>query len=207
MIEARERRLAIPGSAAVAADGRTPALFARLIVGNSLAYNKQAYYISSMTQSPWDRSFGFLLHDIARLMRKRYDQRARPLGLTRAQWQALTHLQRHEGVNQSGLAELLELEPITVARLIDRMEEAGLVRRRDDPADRRAHRLYLTERARPVLEHCRSLGDEMRAEAFAGIADGEREHLVDLLVHVRRNLSERRGVSAPEHQEIVETTP
>jgi MarR family transcriptional regulator, transcriptional regulator for hemolysin len=160
-----------------------------------------------MTQSPWDRSFGFLLHDIARLMRKRYDQRARPLGLTRAQWQALTHLQRHEGINQSGLAELLELEPITVARLIDRMEEAGLVHRRDDPADRRAHRLYLTERARPVLEQCRSLGDEIRAEAFAGIADGEREHLVDLLVHVRRNLSERRGAPVAEQREIAETTP
>ena len=184
-----------------------PALFARLPSEKSLAYNKQAYYVIAMRQSPLDRSFGFLLHDIARLMRKRYDQRARPLGLTRAQWQALTHLQRHEGINQSGLAELLELEPITVARLIDRMEEAGLVRRRDDPADRRAHRLYLSERARPVLEQCRALGDAVRAEAFAGIADAEREHLVDLLVRVRGNLSERRGAPASEQREIAETAP
>src|ERR1700730_5744136 len=158
-----------------------------------------------MTQFPWDRSFGFLLHDIARLVRKRYEQRARPLGLTRAQWQALTHLQRHEGVNQSGLAELLVLEPITVGRLIDRMEEAGLVRRRDDPADRRAHRLYLTERARPMLEQCRALGDEVRAEAFAGIADDECERLVDLLLRVRGNLSERHA-PGPEQREIAETT-
>lgn len=160
-----------------------------------------------MTQSSRHRSFGFLLHDIARLLRKRYEQRARPVGLTRAQWQALTHLQRHEGINQSGLAELLELEPITLARLIDRMEEAGLVRRRDDPADRRAHRLYLTARARPMLEQCRALGDALRAEAFAGIADDERERLVDLLVRVRANLSDRRGAedAAARQPDITET--
>jgi len=155
-----------------------------------------------------DRSFGFLLHDIARLMRKRYEQRARPLGLTRAQGQVLAHLARHEGINQSGLAEVLEVEPITLARLIDRMEEAGLVERRDDPADRRAHRLYLTERARPMLERSRALGDAVRAEAFAGIPDGAREHLVDLLVRVRGNLSERRvddGSAPPGQREKVET--
>ncbi len=163
-----------------------------------------------MVSSTLDRSFGFLLHDIARLMRKRYEQRARPLGLTRAQGQVLAHLQRREGINQSGLAELLELEPITLARLIDRMEEAGLVQRRADPADRRAHRLYLTERAGPVLEQSRSVGDAVRAEAFAGIADEERERLVDLLVRVRANLSERRsedaGAAASVQKETVETT-
>jgi MarR family transcriptional regulator, transcriptional regulator for hemolysin len=174
------------------AGGAIPAFFA-VPLANSLAYYKQAYYIGVMTQSPWERNFGFLLHDIARLLRKRYEQRVRPLGLTRAQGQALTHLQRHEGINQSGLAEALELEPITVARLIDRMEAAGLVRRRADPADRRAHRLYLTGRARPMLEQWRSLGDALRLEVFAGIADDERERLVDLLVRVRANLSERRG--------------
>ena len=146
-----------------------------------------------MTQSSLDRSFAFLLHDIARLMRKRYEQRARPLGLTRAQWQTLAHLQRREGINQSGLAELLELEPITVGRLIDRMEEAGLVERRNNPADRRAHRLYLTERARPMIEQGRALGEVVRAEAFDSIADVERERLIDLLVRVRSNLSNRHG--------------
>jgi DNA-binding MarR family transcriptional regulator len=163
-----------------------------------------------MTQAPLDRSFGFLLNDIARLMRKRYEQRARPFGLTRAQWQSLAHLQRCEGINQSGLAELLELEPITVARLIDRMEEAGLVERRADPGDRRAHLLYLTERARPLIDQCRVLGDAVRAEAFAGIADDERERLIDLLIRVRGNLSERRGeddnkVVVPRHRETMET--
>src|SRR3984885_12500361 len=122
-----------------------------------------------MTQPSLDRSFGFLLHDIARLLRKRYEQRARPLlGLTRAQWQLLAHLNRHEGINQSGLAEILELEPITVGRIVDRMEEAGWVSRRPDPADRRAHRLYMTDRARPVLTGIMALGEELLGEALAG---------------------------------------
>jgi MarR family transcriptional regulator for hemolysin len=93
-----------------------------------------------------ERSFGFLLHDIARLMRKIFDQRARSLGLSRAQWQLLVHLSRHEGINQSGLAEILEIENITLGRLVDRMEEAGWVERRADPGDRRA-RLLFTRRS------------------------------------------------------------
>jgi MarR family transcriptional regulator for hemolysin len=146
-----------------------------------------------MNDPIFDRSFGFLLHDIARLMGKRFEQRARSLGLSRAQWRALAHLQRCEGTNQSRLAEIMEIEPISLARLIDRMEEAGLVERRSDPADRRAHRLYLTARARPNLEQCRVLGDAVRSEAFAGLADADREALIDLLIRIRGNLSERRG--------------
>ena len=146
-----------------------------------------------MSDTNLDRSFGFLLHDIARLLRKRYEQRARPFGLTRAQWQILAHLQRHEGVNQSGLAEIIEIEPVTVGRLIDRMEEAGWVERRADPGDRRAHRLFLTARARPMLERCHNLAEELRAEAFTGISEGEREILTALLMRIRSNLSERSG--------------
>jgi MarR family transcriptional regulator, transcriptional regulator for hemolysin len=149
-----------------------------------------------MKQRALDRSFGFLLHDIARLMRKRYEQRARPLGLSRAQWQILAHLERHEGINQSGLADLLELEPITVARLIDRLEESGLVERRADPADRRAHRLFLTSRAQPMLDRGHALGDELRGEAFAGLDGAARERLIDLLLQVRGNLSDKRSEDA-----------
>ena len=102
---------------------------------------------------PYDpeRSFGFLLHDIARLMRKKFDQRARALGLSRAQWQVLAHLSRHEGINQSGLADILEIENITLGRLIDRMEDAGWVERRPDRSDRRARLLYMTEKAAPMI--------------------------------------------------------
>jgi MarR family transcriptional regulator, transcriptional regulator for hemolysin len=138
-----------------------------------------------------DRSFGFLLHDIARLLRKRFDQRARTLGLSRSQWQVLVHLQRHEGINQSGLAEILEIENITLGRLIDRLEEAGWVERRPDPSDRRVRLLYATPKVAPVMERMRALAEEARNEALAGLAPAEREALLDALVHVRANLSPR----------------
>jgi len=143
-----------------------------------------------MTYDP-ERSFGFLLHDIARLMRKRFDQRARALGLSRSQWQVLAHLSRHEGINQSGLAEILEVENITLGRLIDRMEEAGWVERRPDRNDRRAHLLYMTGKVAPMMERMHALAEETRNEALAGLGDGERERLIERLLEVRANLSER----------------
>ena len=159
---------------------------------------------------PYDpeRSFGFLLHDIARLMRKRFDQRARALGLSRAQWQVLVHLSRHEGINQSGLAEILEIENITLGRLIDRMEEAGWVERRPDQNDRRARLLYTTQKVAPVMERMRGLAEETRNEALAGLADAERDALIERLIHVRANLSERGAPAAPETEpEIVDAPP
>jgi len=140
---------------------------------------------------PYERRFGFLLHDIARLMRKRFDARARHSGLTRAQWQVLMVLTRNEGSNQAALAEALDLEPITVGRLIDRMEEAGWVERRPDAADRRVHRLYITERARPMMARLETVANELLDEALAGLGEAERDALLDALVRVRGNLSER----------------
>lgn len=144
---------------------------------------------------PYDpeRSFGFLLHDVARLLRKRFDQRARALGLSRSQWQVLAHLLRHEGINQSGLAEILEIENITLGRLIDRMEEAGWVDRRPDPKDRRARLLYMTQKVAPMMERMRALAEETRNEALEGLPPEQRETLIDLLTHVRANISERGG--------------
>jgi MarR family transcriptional regulator, transcriptional regulator for hemolysin len=140
-----------------------------------------------------ERSFGFLLHDIARLMRKKFDQRARGLGLSRAQWQLLVHLSRHEGINQSGLAEILEIESITLGRLVDRMEEAGWVERRADPNDRRARLLYTSEKVAPVMERMRELAEATRNEALAGLSPAQRDALIDTLIQVRGNLSERNG--------------
>ena len=144
-----------------------------------------------MTRQDVDSSFGFLLHDIARLMRKRFDQRARGLGLTRAQWQVLAHLARHEGISQAGLADIIEIKPITLGRLIDRMAEAGWVERRPDPADRRARLLYMTERVAPVMQQMFELAIEVREEALVGLSPAERERLIATLLHVRGNLSER----------------
>src|SRR3954453_13700996 len=113
----------------------------------SFAYDKIAYDLRILTRramaSP-QPNLGFVLHDVARLLRKRFEQRVRGLGLTRSQWQVLFLLAQHEGINQVGLAEILEIEPITLLRILDRLEAAGLVERRTHAADRRVRLLYLT---------------------------------------------------------------
>jgi MarR family transcriptional regulator, transcriptional regulator for hemolysin len=143
-----------------------------------------------------DEGFGFIVHDVARLLRKRFDQRARTLGLTRAQWQVLAHLSRNEGIHQTGLADILEVENITLGRLVDRLEEAGWVERRLSPADRRVRLLYLTDKARPICAQMRALGKETRLEALTGLSPDQQAELFNMLRHVRANLSERNA--APE---------
>jgi len=134
-------------------------------------------------------TLGFVLHDVARFLRKRFEQRARCLGLTRSQWQVLAFLAPNEGIHQGGLAELLEVEPITLARIIDRLEEHGLVKRRQHPTDRRAWLLFLTERAHPMLERIQRMAERTRAEALEGISEAERTELMRLLLRMRKNLT------------------
>lgn len=141
-------------------------------------------------------TLGFLLNDAARLMRKDFERRTRSLGLTRAQWQTLFHLARNEGCNQAALAEVLDVEPITLARTIDRLELSGLVERRPDPSDRRARLLFLGERAHPLLEELRTLGAETREIALAGIGEDERTLLMQLLTKMRANLTGREAAIA-----------
>ena len=136
-------------------------------------------------------TFGFVVHDVARLLRKRFDQRARALGLTRAQWQVLAHLSRNEGINQSGLADILEIENITLGRLVDRLEESGWVERRLSGNDRRVRLLHLTEKAKPILGRMRALGLETRGEALSGLSAEDQATLLTMLRHVRANLSDR----------------
>lgn len=146
------------------------------------------------------RTFGFVLHDVARLMRKRFEQKARSLGLTRSQWQVLAHLARHEGIGQSALADILEIEPITLGRLLDRLENAGLVERRANPRDRRAWQLFLADKAHPILDQVWELAGETRDEAMAGLSPAEQDRLLTMLLTIRSNLSERtatRSVATP----------
>jgi MarR family transcriptional regulator, transcriptional regulator for hemolysin len=144
-------------------------------------------------------SFGFLVHDVARLLARRFNQRALlALGLTRAQCRVISRLARNEGINQVGLAELLEVKPMTLVRQIDRMEEAGWIERRPDPGDRRARRLVLTEKARPILARIRELGAEVRDEAFVGLCDAEGRVLIELLRRVHGALSDRAPPAFPE---------
>src|SRR5271166_5890619 len=104
---------------------RRNAAGANLLCIASIAHREHAHYIDPMINFDFNRSFGFVLHETARLLSKRFDQRAKCLGLTRAQIQLMAYLVYHEGINQTGLADLLEIEPISLARLIDRMEQAG----------------------------------------------------------------------------------
>jgi DNA-binding MarR family transcriptional regulator len=136
-------------------------------------------------------SLGILLADISRLLRRSFDQRARSIGVTRPQWRVLTILIRHEGQNQGAIAELLEVEPITLCRMVDRLAEAGLVERRSDPNDRRAWRLYLTDKARPLLAELRVMADALFAEALAGISAPEQDRLHTMLETIRGNVSRR----------------
>lgn len=139
------------------------------------------------------RTLGFVLNDVARLMRKRFEQRARAasLGLTRAQAAVLANLARQEGINQAALAQILELEPITLARLLDRLQAARLIERRADPKDRRAHLLYLTEAAYPLLDRIFALASEVREDALAGVAEADRGRLLDILIGMKANLIAR----------------
>jgi MarR family transcriptional regulator for hemolysin len=133
---------------------------------------------------------GFLTHDVARLMRKRFEQRAARMGFTRSQWQVLVHLAKNEGIHQAGLAEILEVEPITLVRILDKLEGRGLVERRQHPTDRRLWLLYLTPEAHPSLAPLRSIGELTRSEALAGISEADQLRLVEILTTMKANLIE-----------------
>lgn len=132
---------------------------------------------------------GFLLHDVSRLMRGWFDARAQAQGLTRAQWRVLVHLAPRQGINQRALAEILELDNVTLSRHVDRLEQAGWLERRPDPADRRAWLLFVSEASFPVLEKMESLAIETHAAALAGISEAERAQLVATLERIKANLS------------------
>ncbi len=141
--------------------------------------------------SPVRRTLGFLLRDTSRLMRRRFVQRSRALGLplNRSEAAVLIHVDREPGMSQAQLAERLDMEAISLVRLIDSLQETGLIERRPHANDRRIRTLWLTEAARPILAQVRAVAEEVRAQAFKGIPEAEREALLDLLVRVRRNLA------------------
>lgn len=134
-------------------------------------------------------TIGLTLAEISRLIRRRFDARAREIGVTRAQWHTLMIVARHEGLNQGGIAELMEIEPITACRMIDRLEDAGLVERRRDPNDRRAWRIFLKEEARPLLEQLRAIGERLSQETLTGLSPEQLDALVEGLTIIRANLT------------------
>ncbi|MDB5583631.1 MAG: hypothetical protein JWR80_8807 [Bradyrhizobium sp.] len=136
-----------------------------------------------------DRSVGVQISLLARLFRTRFDQRARTVGLTRPQWRMIVAIRFAEGATQREIAEILEVEPVTVARIIDRLEAAHLVERRPDAVDRRAKRLHLDPAAMPMLKSLALLGDEEEKQALAGFSEGERVTLQALLERLIANVS------------------
>lgn len=136
-------------------------------------------------------TIGFLLNDSARLYRRAFNARVRDSGITALQWRLITYLKRHEGIRQGPLAELIEVEPITLSRMVDRLVEAGLIERRADPADRRAWQLYLTARAGELIGGVRPEVEALNDVALEGLSAAERDRLLDLVERVRANLSRR----------------
>jgi DNA-binding MarR family transcriptional regulator len=134
------------------------------------------------------RNFGFILKNLERLYTKRFEILAQELSLTLPQCKALFHLSRNEGISQKRLTELAEIEPMTLVRILDRMESDGWVERRPDPNDRRARTLYVTSGATPILEQIDKLSAQMRADALAGLNAEQRNQLMTLLEHVYQNL-------------------
>jgi MarR family transcriptional regulator for hemolysin len=155
-----------------------------------------------MPDQPITREIAFNLMDVARMMRTYADQRARQFGTSRAQWGVLVRLDRQEGLKQSELAEILDLQPISLTRLLDRLAENGLIERRPDPNDRRANRLYLKPAARPLLDQLGKLGAEMMEEVMAGVDTNANERLLRDLGLMKDNLrsainSQSNGNQAP----------
>ncbi len=134
------------------------------------------------------RSWGFLLKDVSRLYTRRFEARAQALSLTLPQCKTLAYLASNEGVSQKRLSELIEIDPMSLVRILDRMEADGWVQRRSDPEDRRARSLAITEKAKPIVAQIWELVGEVRGEALAGLAADERTRLVEMLERVHRNL-------------------
>jgi len=144
-----------------------------------------------MTQSKnlFNRNPGFLVTDLARLMRKTFNSRVHHIGLTRTQWFVVAHLYRTDGQTQRELADELDMEPAPLGRLIDRLEEDGWVCRKADPHDRRAKRVHLTDKILPNVDELRAAAEGVYADAFEGTSDEQYENFLDILTRAKTNLS------------------
>ena len=148
-----------------------------------------------MSSDGVERQIGFLLNDASRLLRLHIDARAQRLGLTRSQWRVLLHLSNNEGISQSGLAEIIEVERMTLGRLIDRLEAAGWVRRQLDPGDRRVKQLYLAKDAEPTLREMLAITSETLEQALSGLSAEDRKRLATQLAGIKENIT--RGNASP----------
>lgn len=149
-----------------------------------------------------ERHIGFLISDVARLMRTAFDRRVRQLGLTRSQWLVINRLHRRPGATQSELAEMLEVEKATAGRMVDRMEKKGWVVRRADAADRRVNRLHLTDEADLIQLQLAEIADRTVDDALALLSARQRDQFAEAMRRVKRQLQ---SMLDPEPAEMAET--
>ena len=149
------------------------------------------------TKLPLEREFAFQIMDVARLLKTYADQRARQFGISKAQWMVLVRIDRHEGLKQSELAEMLDLQPISLTRVLDRLAENGLIERRPDPNDRRANLLYLMPTARPLLDQLSVLATDMMKTVLEGLDAKTIERTLRDLGLVKDNLRTAIGRNGP----------
>lgn len=145
----------------------------------------------------FDKSLGFTLHNVARMLRRSFDRQAQEIGLTRAQWSVLAHLHLGDGIQQKTLADLMDITPITLARHLDRLEVDAWIERRDDPEDRRAKRVFMTLKGRDVMETLSKLGQKVRRQVLKGISPEEEQQFMGILLRMRANLSDIERPASP----------
>jgi len=148
-----------------------------------------------MDNRPIESDFLFLIYDVAQLLRRHADQRARAHGMTRAQWAVLARLEREPGITQSRLAVLTDVEPITIGRLLDRLEASGLIERRSDPLDRRIWRLSLTRKSAEILQQIAAFRRELHDEMAEGLSPQSLRTLVACLQRMRNTLTKRKSAA------------
>lgn len=153
-----------------------------------------------MPEMPIGREIAFMIKDVSRMMGTYADQQGRVLGISRAQWTVLVRLERTEGLKQSELAEILDLQPISLTRLLDRLDENGLIERRADPNDRRVNRLYLKPAARPLLDKLATLSESLMGTVLEGIEPESMERMLHDLKLIKDNLRAAIGRNASQHQ-------
>ncbi|MBO9579929.1 MAG: MarR family transcriptional regulator [Sphingobium sp.] len=138
----------------------------------------------------------FVINDVARLFRRRFDERTRSFGITGPQMRALVQIMRFPGINQGALADRLDVEPITTCRMVDRLEQANLVERRRDPQDRRAWQLFLTNAAEPIAQQLQAIGQSVLNDSLEGIGETDHGAVMAVLKQIRDNLNRAAGDAA-----------
>jgi len=170
----------------------------------STPYATEAGVRSEQTRDQVSRAFGFLVHDVSRLIKRRFERRARQMGLpiTRQQAAVMLNIAANEGVSQAEVAAWLGIEPIALVRMLNKLSEEGLVERRAHPTDRRVRTLWLAPAAGPVVERILAINEATRREALSGLPSQTRDTLIEVLGQIKTNLAIKEYVAWGDSSEV-----